>query len=303
MNVGTYLTREAEKQLYNIKLNAKHVIPLAAGGALLLSDELKVLGENSHVVGELLPFAAITYSVAQLGSKLPSYLAKRLFGVDVGEYANAGGSTIAEVYGVKIAVPFIIYDLIIGAGPSLIGRFASNFEQMEYAIAGGIAAIAARIYPFYGIRGQGMTTAVGAVGAASEKAFVGFVASLLPKVADKIKIFRPLTQRIPYWNLLTDSAPLQVAGISATAPTAYLWGEPTSIVAASAAYAGLIIYNRTRGKAELKDEIKQNEATFNTFDRTRRILLRILFDRDVLDKAEWEKIKMEARKKRAKAIY
>ena len=205
-----------------------------------------------------------------LGSVPMAYLvAKWSRGIDVREYGsgNVGASNLLRLTSRKTGIPVVIFDL----GKGMLMVWAAQVLGLGIAgeAAAGLAAITGHCWPIF-LRfngGRGALTALG------------------------IAIILPLINGFPPWEIIISLAfvaagafiihnfPLGVfVGVTALPLTSWAFDRPLSIILGFLALFLVIVIRRlTAPRSPLAKSVTRRQLIIN----------RLLFDRDIKDRAVW----------------
>jgi glycerol-3-phosphate acyltransferase PlsY len=209
------------------------------------------------------------YLYAFLLGSFPTTLVvgRALRGLDIRRYGsgNVGVTNLSHHVGRKWLAPVILFEVVVkGSSAILLGRYLLGLEYPSWPLAlAGILAVAGNNWSIVlKLRGgRGIAVAGGTLLALTPLAFFGFVAVFLPGWL--------LTRSSGVWTLIS-LAFLPVWPLAL--------GQPTVIVGYCALLATLIVLKRLLSNWEpLPKGIPRRQVFFN----------RLLFDRDVADRAEW----------------
>jgi len=219
-----------------------------------------------------------------LGSVPATYLVAKWFrGIDIRQYGsgNVGATNLLRLTSKRLAIPVIIFDL--GKGAVTVGAAQLLGMSIVPQVTVGLAAIVGHNWPVF-LRfngGRGVLTTLGVV-------------LILPW----------LNNAVPPWPIIvwgaimaisfiiTHQTPLGVgAGIAALPIVSWGFSEPLPLTLGYLAMFVILAIRRLAAPQPIR---------VASISKKRRLLNRLLFDRDMRDREAWRRLVFEHRKKQGK---
>lgn len=228
-------------------------------------------------------FGLLIIAAYLLGSVPAAYLAAKWFrGIDIREYGsgNVGATNLLALTSRRLAISVIIFDL--GKGMAAVAAAHLAGMDLTQQVIVGLAAITGHNWPvflhFNG--GRGVLTTIG----------VAFILPVLNNVVPWGGMIALAT--FASIQLATHNTPLGVgAGIAALPVASWGVGEPLPL-----AWGYLAMYIMLA----LRRLVAPQPVGAVPIGKTKRLLNRLLFDRDIRDREAWRRWISRQRRKRGK---